>query len=411
MKIKRTLPPAAAPIGFSDIVSGLKAMMNPIEETSRFESEIKTYFGVRHCFVVSSGKASLTLILKALHKKHPSKDQVLIPAFTCYSVPAAIKKAGLKIMLCDIAPGSLDFNYEQLQEKISDPKNSILAIVPTHLFGVPSNIPRVKQLAAGKDISIVEDAAQAMGGKLDGFKLGTIGDAGFFSLGRGKAFSTIDGGIILTNNDTIAENITEQLALIQGGSKADTIKIMVHAFILAIFLNPRVFWFPGNLPFLKLGMTFYEPQFSIKKMPAFQLGLTRGWQKKLTRFNGFRIKNSKFWSYFFRKNFTNGSFQPIRLLPKTNTLSIRYPILVKDEYIKPILFKSAELGLGISATYPDAINNITALADTFKGETYPMAGKMAKQLITLPVHSFVTPKDRSAIKRMLLKIFLDDQVK
>ncbi len=383
--------------------------MNPIQETRRFESEIRDYFSVRHCFFVSSGRAALTLILKALHQKYPSRDEVIIPAFTCYSVPAAVEKAGLKVSLCDIDQGSLDLNFEHLKKKISKSGKSILAIVPTHLFGFPANVDQVRQLTSGKGISIVEDAAQAMGGSIGDRKLGTLGDAGFFSLGRGKAFSTIEGGIILTNNDEIGKNITKQLAQIHPGSIWETIKAMVYSFILAIFLNPRFFWFPSSLSFLKLGETFYESGFSIKKLTAFQLGLTRTWQEKLKKYNDSRILNCSFWSDFFQKNIADKLFQPVLFFPASKMPGIRYPVQVSEEYMHPILLSSNELGFGISVTYPDAINNINDLTGRFKDETYPMAARMAKQLITLPVHGFVTQKDRAAIKTMIFKIFTERQ--
>ena len=216
MRIGRTLPPAAAPIYLNDIFSGLKGLIRGPKEINRFESELKAHYNVKHCFLLSSGKAALTIILKALHELYPEKNEVLIPAYTCYSVPSAILKAGLKIKLCDINPGTLDFDFDQLKKILSpsnttNTKNSILAVIPTDLFGLPADVDQVRKINKDDKISIIEDAAQAMGGTLNKKKLGTLGDAGFFSLGRGKAFSTIEGGIILTNNNSIADNITKQI--------------------------------------------------------------------------------------------------------------------------------------------------------------------------------------------------------
>ena len=76
-------------------------------------------------------------------------------------------------------------------------------MVPTHLYGIASDVrarPAVDRQARG--VAIVEDAAQAMEEDSDDRKLGTLGDAGFFSLGRGKAFSTVEGGVILTTATT-----------------------------------------------------------------------------------------------------------------------------------------------------------------------------------------------------------------
>lgn len=116
VRIGRTLPPAVAPIGMANIASGILAMFQGESATLSFTNQLKTYFNVKHCFLLSSGKASLTLILQALKELHPDKDEVLIPAFTCYSVPAAIVRAGLKVRICDVEPESLDFDYRELAE-------------------------------------------------------------------------------------------------------------------------------------------------------------------------------------------------------------------------------------------------------------------------------------------------------
>ena len=128
MIIRRTLPPTAAPIYCRDIVNGLVGMLRGGPEIERFESEIREYFGVRHCFTLSSGRAALTVILRALHALHPERTVVVIPAYTCYSVAASIVRASLSICLCDIDARTLDFklsspmirrNYWRLYQLIS----------------------------------------------------------------------------------------------------------------------------------------------------------------------------------------------------------------------------------------------------------------------------------------------------
>ncbi|MEO0248960.1 MAG: DegT/DnrJ/EryC1/StrS family aminotransferase, partial [candidate division WOR-3 bacterium] len=210
MHIGRTLPPAAAPISLQDILAGLSGLRRGRRELARFECELKEFFGVDYCFLVSSGKAALTIILRALKAMYPNRDQVLIPAYTCYSVPSAIVRAGLNVQLCDMHPETLDFDYAQLDRflhrakpqpnklnKHGQPSTRFLALIAAHLFGIASNIEGLRSLIGDNEPVIVEDAAQAMGGKRNNRKLGTLGDVGFFSLGRGKAISTVEGGIIL----------------------------------------------------------------------------------------------------------------------------------------------------------------------------------------------------------------------
>lgn len=195
IRLGRTLPPAAAPIPLSVVLQALPSCFRPDSDEFRFETEIKQEFGQRYCLLVSSGKAALVLILKALQKLYPDRDEVLIPAFTCYSVPAAIKKAGLKIKLCDTGAGSLDLDKNELGKILAadNKNNKILCVLVTHLFGCPADFAGIKEIMGDK-IPIVEDAAQAMGEEIDNKKIGTLGDVGFFSLGRGKSLSTMEGG-------------------------------------------------------------------------------------------------------------------------------------------------------------------------------------------------------------------------
>ncbi|MDX1701801.1 MAG: DegT/DnrJ/EryC1/StrS family aminotransferase, partial [Melioribacteraceae bacterium] len=101
MKVQRTLPPTAAPFRAVDILYGFAGLIFGKNYLIELNKEFQEYFGVEHVFFVSSGKAALTIVLKVLNTID-SRQEVIIPAYTCYSVPAAIKKAGLRIILCDI---------------------------------------------------------------------------------------------------------------------------------------------------------------------------------------------------------------------------------------------------------------------------------------------------------------------
>ena len=88
----------------ADILNGIRGAIRGKSEVEQRCREIARYFNAEHCYLVSSGKAALYLILMALKTLHPERQEVIMPAFCCYSVPSAIKRAGLKIRLCDIDP-------------------------------------------------------------------------------------------------------------------------------------------------------------------------------------------------------------------------------------------------------------------------------------------------------------------
>ena len=403
MLIKRTLPPAATPIHLRDILNGLRGLTRGQYEIERFRSELQNYFGVKHCFLVSSGKAALTIIFKALHAAYPEKSAVIIPAYTCYSVPSAVRRAGFDIKLCDIAPETLDFDYAQLERMLRAPDaGRILAIVPTHFFGVSADIERLRRATSGLEIAIVEDAAQVMGGEQKGKKLGTMGDAGVFSLGRGKAFSTVEGGIILTDRDGLAERIKRLVDNLAEYTFRERFSLFMNAVFLTIFMHPLLFWFPKSLPFLKIGATIYDTGFAIRKMSEFQAGMSRGWQDRLHWLMKIRTGNARYWTTFLKdipalaKSFSqsragNGPDAPVR-----------FPVLVGNEMEAKRLVRESEVkGLGIMMTYPDSIDGIPELRLQNGGRRYQVAKEYAKNLLTLPTHSFVSDIDKCHIVQLL----------
>jgi len=396
MRIGRTLPPAAAPIGWKSLVSGIGAVFTGESACDRFSAELTDYFGESHCFLVSSGKAALTLILRALKEQYPGRDEVLIPAYTCYSVPSAIVRAGLKVKLCDTAADSFDFDFEQLQLLLKSEK--LLCVVPTHLFGLPADVKRLKEMIDDPDVTIIEDAAQAMGGGWQGEKLGTLGDVGFFSLGRGKAFSTVEGGIILTSDDQLAEQLERQLEAFPGYSIRGIFKLFLYTVILNLLLHPMLFWIPRGLPFLKLGETTFDPDFEINRMSSFQAGLSKNWAEKLQFFRQVRQGNIK----ELLSVLDAGGFKIFVERWVDIPDMIRFPVEIKDERMRAEFLNIAnKRGLGAAIAYPRAINGMTELSSRFRDENYPLAEKHSKLLVTLPIHLYCTKMDQKSLVSVL----------
>jgi dTDP-4-amino-4,6-dideoxygalactose transaminase len=406
MRIGRTLPPAAAPITFPNIVSGISAGFRGGVAVGHFRAELKGYFQVEHCFVVSSGKAALLLILEALKKLHPERDEVLVPALNCFSVPSAIVRAGLKVTLCDIDRETLDFDYTQLRDKLENQR--LLCVIPTHLFGRPADIPRLKSMLGDSAVTIVEDAAQAFGGESSGAKLGTLGDVSLFSLGRGKALSTVEGGIILTNRVELAGEIEKIYARLPVCGGLRTIRLGLYAFAISILLRPSLYWLPNSLPFLKLGQTFYDPDFEPFGFSAFQAGLAKGWQSRVAQFNDIRKRHIADLAHFLDEL---GQLHYGRTQGGIPAL-IRLPWQVESESLrKRILEKNEQFGLGIAAIYPSSIDQIPSLKKGFLSETYPVADDCVRNLVTLPVHPCVNLGDKSRVEQFLRNMHIHKEAR
>ena len=431
MHIGRTLPPAAAPIGIRDIISGVCGIFAGQQELDRFGLELKEHFGVKHCFLVSSGKAAFTLILRALKELSPDRDEVLIPAFTCYSVPSSIVRAGLRIRLCDLDPDSLDFDFAQLSAMLSvaplpqtnarpgggtdgysvdtrdstynsgDSIKKVLAVVPTHLFGIPADVARLRKLLRDPGVAIVEDAAQAMGETSEERRVGTFGDVGFFSLGRGKAFSVVEGGVIITNRDDLAEVLNGFMSRLPGYGLLSLLNVIFKAAALTVLIHPRFFWVPRSMPFLKLGETLFEPSFPILRMTSFQAGLARNWQERLEILRDARKKWVNRWIDILGVSRIHGSHYFRGQLPGL----LRFPLRISHtKKRESLLRESSGRGLGIMPVYPTSINAIPELKGKLGGGAFPVAESCARELVTLPTHGYLTEDDVSKLSRLISRV-------
>ncbi len=398
MRIGRTLPPAAAPI---PLITILKAIPACFERQDRndgvFEEEINTYFDTKYCFLLSSGKAALTLILRALKELSPDRDEVVIPAFTCFSVPASIKKAGLRITLCDLTPESLDMDQNQLREIMAADKNKrrVLCVLATHLFGCSADMEGIRD-AVGPDTPIVEDAAQAMGESFNGRKLGATGDVGFFSLGRGKALSTMEGGIIITSRDDLGGKLDSLVGKLPGYSSVAAFKLALKALVTNFLQKPSLFWLPKVVPFLRLGETVYEVDFFVWKISLLQRRLARNWNARLQDHRKARSENCNYWL----KRLPDGIVSPCKSCMAGSM--IRLPLLARSSGERDRLVTiSEQSGLGIMPAYPSPVNEITAITDGFEGRGYKNSKEVCRNLLTLPVHQLVLGKDNERIAKLL----------
>jgi hypothetical protein len=274
----------------------------------------------------------------------------------------------------------------------------LLAVISAHLLGLPANTDKVRGIVTNPAVTVIEDAAQVLGSTWQDKKLGTQGDVSFFSLGRGKALSTVEGGIIVTNRDDIGESMQNQLEEIPGYDILELVQLIFNAFLLIAFQHPVFFWFSKLLPFLRVGDTIYDPEFKIRKLSAFQAGLTRNWSTRLADFQEQRKKCSLQWAL------TSSPENAHNYAAQNGKISdfIRYPLRIKDvNEWQEILKVSEKKGLGVMLTYPDSINGIDELREVFRGQTFPAAEKLPHQLVTFPIHPYVSQKDIKKVSDLI----------
>lgn len=393
MKPQRYLAPTSAPLSWREIGQALRGIGRGAQERAAREAELCAYFGVKHVFLLSSGKAALTTILRGL-AAGSSRSKVIIPAYTCYSVPSAIIRAGCRVVLCDIDPHTLDFNYADLQSQVD---TETLCIVAPHLLGQVVDIPRVCSVAKAYGVTVVEDAAQAMGGRLNGRWLGTQGDVGFFSFGRGKNVTAGSGGVILTDSDRMASQLSVVYETVQEASLKSQITNVLMVAAMRLAIHPFLYWFPAGLPFLGLGETIYDPHFPIYKMDGMRAGLLGGWRERLRVSNSERAARAR--QYMDRLPASLQLVEPVRT---RGVAYLRLPLLMPSAKMKAVVCALAkEKGFGVGALYPAQVSDIPELEGMVPLRQFRGACALTERLVTLPVHHYV---DTADIERICLSL-------
>ncbi|WP_096207461.1 DegT/DnrJ/EryC1/StrS family aminotransferase [Candidatus Methanoperedens nitratireducens] len=171
------------------------------EEVKTFEEEFAKYIGVSYGVGVGSGTEALHIALTACGVT--SGDEVITVSHTAVATVAAIDLAGARPVLVDIEPDFYTIEPDNLEKAIT-PKTK--AIIPVHLYGQPSNLEPILEVARKYNLRIIEDCAQAHGAMYKGKRVGSLGDISCFSFYPTKNLGAIgDGGMIVTNNSELAQ--------------------------------------------------------------------------------------------------------------------------------------------------------------------------------------------------------------
>jgi len=172
------------------------------ESVHKFEEEFARYCTTKYAVAVSSGTAALHLAMLAVGVK--PKDEVITQANSFIASSNSIIHAGGTPVFCDANDDYL-LDYQQLPKKIS---RKTKAIIPVHLYGNPSDMDEINELAQKKNITVIEDDAQAHGALYKGKKIGSLATVGCFSFYSTKNMTVCgDGGMVTTNDEKIANSI------------------------------------------------------------------------------------------------------------------------------------------------------------------------------------------------------------
>ena len=167
-----------------------------------FEKAFAARLGRRHAVAVSNGTAAIDVALEALGIG--AGDEVLLPSFTIISCVTQIVRCGATPVLVDSLPDSWNMDVAQLEAKITPRTKAIMVV---HIYGLPVDVAPVLALAARHGLKVIEDAAEMHGQTYDGKACGSFGDVSTFSFYPNKHITTGEGGMVLTDDDALAESL------------------------------------------------------------------------------------------------------------------------------------------------------------------------------------------------------------
>jgi dTDP-4-amino-4,6-dideoxygalactose transaminase len=182
-------------------------------EVKQFEKELAAYLGARHVRGVNTGTDALIIALRALGVGRG--DEVITQANTFHATVAAIDFVGAVPVLVDADPQTYLIDRQQLKAAIT-PRTKVL--MPVHLFGKPTPMAEIMALAESNGAFVIEDAAQAIGARIEGQSVSTFGHFGCFSFHPSKNLSACgDGGAVVARNAELDELLRRQRELGQCG--------------------------------------------------------------------------------------------------------------------------------------------------------------------------------------------------
>lgn len=200
------------PFGAMSITEKAKGLINEVLKTGRlssgkyvreFEIKFAELIGVKEAVAVSSGTDADALALAALYDFGADRgEEVIVPALSFVATGNAVLQAGFIPVFVDIDRRTLNIDVSKIEAAVSDRTR---AIMPVHLMGKPADMDRINDIAKRYKLFVIEDAAEAYGTAYRGKKAGRLGDMAAFSLYVAHLVSTVEGGMVVTDNTKFAD--------------------------------------------------------------------------------------------------------------------------------------------------------------------------------------------------------------
>jgi dTDP-4-amino-4,6-dideoxygalactose transaminase len=319
-----------------------------------FEEAFARHVGVRRAVAVDSCTDALFLVLRAVLEDRPAgRREVVIPPFTFVATAGAVVNAGGRPVFADVDEETQNLDPASVAERVSD---RTAAVVPVHLYGNPADVAGIRAAVGGRDVYVLEDAAQAFDATADGRMAGALADAGAFSFYPSKNLGAAgDGGIVTTDDEDLAATVA---CLRDHGQ---TKKLYDHA---RVGTNSR--------------------------MDEIQAAVLRGKLPAALRWSGQRRAIAQ----RYDQAFAGTGVKTQRVLPGAQSAWHLYTVRVADrDRVRALL---AEQGIQTGVYYPEPLHRQTCFA-THDPDPCPVAERLAGEVLSLPCFPGLTRPEQDRV--------------
>jgi len=316
------------------------------EDVAEFEERFAEYCGCKFGVATNSGTTALHLALATLGVDNG--DEVVIPTFTMIATANAVTYTGAKPILVDAECETWNIDVSKIKEKIT---RRTKALMPIHTYGHPADMDPILELAERYGLYVVEDAAEAHGAEYRGRRAGSIGDLGCFSFYANKIITTGEGGMIITNNEELAE---------------------------------RARWLRAHA-FGRHGRHFYHEALGFGyRMSALQAAFGLAQLERLDEFVSVRRKNAKLYNSLLSELDERVTLPPEA--PWAKNVYWMYSVLIQDNFgiSRDEVMKKLDKEGVETRTFFYPIHVQPIYFEQYKGEHFPVADELSRKGMNLP---------------------------
>ena len=313
----------------------------------RFEDEFAAFCESEHGVATSNGTTALHAALEALGIGEG--DRVLTTPFTFVATANAVRFTGAEPVFADIDPETYNLDPAKAKARIEELNGEVDAILAVHLYGLPAAMEELRALADQHDIPLIEDAAQAHGATYRGEPVGSLGDVACFSFYPTKNMTTGEGGMIVTDDDGVAQRARQFIN--HGRSERYAHERVGHNFRLT-------------------DIAAAIGRIQLQRLPAFVDA---------------RQQHAK----LLRKELSDASF--FLPEPTPETTHAYHQFTIRSERRDELRDHLDDFGIDTGVYYPTPVHEQPAYDDV--STSAPVAERAAREVISVPVHPQLSTRD------------------